>query len=66
MKDIYTTLDELTPLPAGKYLITRQGVVLINRRTMADVLQSEDLRKKMLECLTSEKIDRLTNKDCQW
>lgn len=66
MKDIYTTLDELTPLPAGEYLITRQGVVLINRRTMADVLQSEELRKKMLECLTSEKIERLTNKDCQW
>lgn len=66
MKDIYTTLDELTPLPAGEYLITRQGVVLINRRTMADVLQSEDLRKKMLACLTSEKIERLTNKDCQW
>ena len=66
MKDIYTTLDELTPLPEGEYLITRQGVVMINRRTMADVLQSEELRKKMLECLTSEKIERLVNKDCQW
>lgn len=66
MKDIYTTLDELTLLPAGEYLITRQGVVLINRKTLTEVLKNEELCKRMLECLTSEKIARLTNKDCQW
>lgn len=66
MKDIYTTLDELTPLPEDQYLITRHNVVIINRTTLAKVLTNNKEIGHMLECLLSVDLDPYMTKDCQW